>query len=79
MGPVSYTHLDVYKRQGWWFTEPEQLGYATTLVSIPLPHGVGWGWVITPKHARPGRWAVHVHGRGALPHETLRGLSLIHI
>ena len=18
--PVSYTHLDVYKRQGWWFT-----------------------------------------------------------
>lgn len=60
---------------GWWFTEPEQLGYATTLVSIPLPHGVGWGWVITPEHARPGRWAVHVHGRGALPHETLRGVA----
>ena len=20
--PVSYTHLDVYKRQGWWIVEP---------------------------------------------------------
>lgn len=60
---------------GWWFTDPVQLGYETTLVSLPLPNGVGWGWVITPKHARPGRWAVHVHGRGALPHETLRGVE----
>lgn len=59
---------------GWWFTEPEQLGYETRLVSLPLPNGVGWGWVITPEHARPGKWAVHVHGRGALPHETLRGV-----
>lgn len=60
---------------GWWFTEPEQLGYEATLVSVPLPHGVGWGWVIAPRHALPGRWAVHVHGRGALPHETLRGVE----
>ena len=60
---------------GWWFTEPEQLGYETTIVSLPLPHGVGWGWVIAPEGAVPGRWAVHVHGRGALPHETLRGVE----
>ena len=60
---------------GWWYTEPEQLGYATRLVSIPMPNGVSWGWVIEPPAAKPGRWAVHVHGRGALPHETLRGVE----
>lgn len=60
---------------GWWYTSPEQLGYATRLVSIPMPNGVGWGWVISPERAVPGRWAVHVHGRGALPHETLRGVE----
>ena len=60
---------------GWWYTEPEQLGYSTTLVSIPLPGGVSWGWVITPAKPMPGRWAVHVHGRGAMPHETLRGVE----
>lgn len=60
---------------GWWYTEPEQLGYSTTLVSIPMPGGVSWGWVITPAHTMPGRWAVHVHGRGAMPHETLRGVE----
>lgn len=60
---------------GWWYTAPEQLGYQTKVVSIPLPGGVSWGWVIAPEHALPGRWAVHVHGRGAMPHETLRGVE----
>lgn len=60
---------------GWWYTEPEQLGYETRRVSIPLPYGVGSAWVITPANAKPGRWSVHVHGRGALPHETLRGVE----
>ena len=60
---------------GWWYTGPEELGYPSTLVSIPMLGGVSWGWVISPKQPRPGRWAVHVHGRGALPHETLRGVE----
>lgn len=59
---------------GWWFSEPEQLGYPVRRVSLPMPHGVAWGWVISPKQAGSGKWAVHVHGRGALPHETLRGV-----
>ena len=25
--PVSYTHLDVYKRQMWWFDRHEQVAY----------------------------------------------------
>lgn len=60
---------------GWWYTEPEQLGYSTKMVSIPMPGGVSWGWVIAPDQVVPGRWALHVHGRGALPHETLRGVE----
>ena len=60
---------------GWWYTEPEQLGYESTRVALPLPGGVGWGWVIRPERPQAGRWAVHVHGRGALPQETLRGVE----
>lgn len=60
---------------GWWYTAPEQLGYQSTLVSIPMPGGVGWGWVVTPNDSVPGRWAIHVHGRGTLPHEALRGID----
>lgn len=61
---------------GWWYTEPEQLGYDVRTVALPQPFGVGWGWVISPERPEPGRWAVHVHGRGALPHETLRGVGV---
>ena len=60
---------------GWWYTDPEQLGYPTRLVAVPMPNGVSWGWLIEPKNSIPGRWAVHVHGRGALPHEALRGVE----
>lgn len=59
---------------GWWFTDPSELGYEVQLISLPVENGVSWGWVIRPTDARPGKWAVHVHGRGALPHETLRGV-----
>lgn len=61
---------------GWWYAEPEELGYEVRTVALPLPNGVGWGWVISPEHPLEGRWAVHVHGRGALPHETLRGVPV---
>lgn len=60
---------------GWWYTDPSQLGYASRRVAIPMRGGVSWGWVISPPNAVPGRWAIHVHGRGALPLETLRGIE----
>lgn len=60
---------------GWWYTQPEELGFPTERVVIPVEDGDSWGWLITPHHPVPGRWAVHVHGRGALPEETLRGIA----
>lgn len=62
---------------GWWFTDPAELGLAASRVAIPLEGGWGWAWLVepSPEAARPGRWAVHVHGRGALPEETLRGVA----
>ena len=62
---------------GWWFTDPAELGFEFSRVSIPLEGGRGWAWQVLPdpEHAQPGRWAVHVHGRGASPEETLRGVA----
>lgn len=62
---------------GWWYTDPAELGFASSRVSIPLEGGMGWAWLVEPDPAtaQPGRWAVHVHGRGALPEETLRGVA----
>lgn len=67
---------------GWWYTDPRELGYPFRKVSLPLPGGVGWGWRIEPATRRSSQetsksrpWAIHVHGRGALPEETLRGVA----
>lgn len=60
---------------GWWYMEPEQLGHEVRRIALPLPGGVGEGWLILPERPVPGRWAIHVHGRGALPEETLRGVA----
>lgn len=62
---------------GWWYTTPEELGYETEHVRIPVPGGELHGWVVTPPDAVAGRWAIHVHGRGALPQETLRGVPAV--
>lgn len=60
---------------GWWYVSPAELGGETQRVALPLPHGVGWGWVIRPETVESGRWALHVHGRGSVPEETLRGVA----
>jgi len=60
---------------GWWYTHPEELGLEAQRVRIPLENGVSWGWLVKPLGAEGTRWAVHVHGRGALPEETFRGLA----
>lgn len=60
---------------GWWFTEPEQLGFRVDHVTYPTELGEADAWVIHPRRQRKHRWAVHVHGRGAPPEETLRGVA----
>ncbi len=62
---------------GWWYTDPGQLGFDAETVRIPVDGGETWAWLVRPAPGteRPGRWAVHIHGRGALPEETLRGVA----
>lgn len=62
---------------GWWYTDPAELGFETERVTIPVDGGLTWAWLVRPAPGaeQPGRWAVHVHGRGALPEETLRGVA----
>ncbi|MFD5600608.1 alpha/beta hydrolase family protein [Leucobacter sp. NPDC058333] len=60
---------------GWWFTEPEELGFRVEHVTYPTDLGDADAWIVYPRLRRKRRWAVHVHGRGALPHETLRGVT----
>ena len=62
---------------GWWFTDPNELGLEVDSVEIPVEGGLAPAWQIgpAPGSAVVGRWAVHVHGRGALPEEVLRGVA----
>lgn len=59
---------------GWWYTDPHEFGYRVERIQIPFEHGIADAWVVHPRWARKGRWAVHVHGRGSLPMETFRGV-----
>lgn len=60
---------------GWWYTDPRELGENVERVRFPVEGGEAWGWLVRPENPVPGRFAVHIHGRGALPEETLRGLA----
>ncbi|MFA5606325.1 MAG: alpha/beta fold hydrolase [Leucobacter sp.] len=60
---------------GWWFTGPEDLEYRVEAITYPTELGDAPAWIIRPKFARKRRWAIHVHGRGAQPEETLRGVA----
>lgn len=60
---------------GWWYTDPEELGYRTERITYPTELGDAEAWLVRPKRARKKRWAIHVHGRGALPEEALRGVA----
>jgi len=64
---------------GWWYTEPTELGGPVEHIEFPVEGGHSWGWVIGPNGEEDQgapRWAIHVHGRGALPQETLRGVRV---
>lgn len=70
---------------GWWYPTAAALAEECEdvremqEVALPLTGGDAPAWVFRPaRRARPGRggrWAIHVHGRGALPAETLRGVA----
>lgn len=60
---------------GWWYTDPEETGFRSEEIVFPGELGEISAWLIRPARARKRRWAVHVHGRGALPEETLRGVA----
>ena len=60
---------------GWWFTAPEELGYRVRRITYTTELGPADAWIISPRLPRKRRWAVHVHGRGALPEEALRGVA----
>lgn len=59
---------------GWWYAGPEDLGLRTERIEYETELGPATAWIIHPRRAKGGRWAVHVHGRGAQPAETLRGV-----
>ncbi|MHA3683073.1 alpha/beta hydrolase family protein [Leucobacter sp. HY1908] len=70
---------------GWWYPsasvfarECDDVREAES-VELPLRGGPAPAWVLRSTHkpwpGRGGRWAIHVHGRGALPAETLRGVA----
>lgn len=59
---------------GWWWIEAQELGIPYSVWHIPTPHGYIEAHLFTPKQAQPGKFALHVHGRGARWQETLRGV-----
>ena len=60
---------------GWWYTHPAELGLRAERIAYATELGDAEAWLVRPRRARKRRWAVHVHGRGALPEETLRGVA----
>ena len=62
---------------GWWYATPEAVGLRTERIQYETELGAAEAWILHPpkvRRSQRGRWAVHVHGRGALPEETLRGV-----
>ena len=65
---------------GYYFAgTPEQaLGLRTESVDFPGELGRMPAWLVPSPEGRGTRWAVCVHGRGALRQETLRALPALH-
>lgn len=60
---------------GWWYTDPEELSNRVERITYPTELGDAEAWIIRPRWPRKHRWAIHVHGRGSRPEETLRGVA----
>lgn len=60
---------------GWWYATPEELGYRVEATAYMTELGPMDAWIVHPKRPKNRRWAIHVHGRGASPAETFRGIA----
>lgn len=60
---------------GWWYTHPAELGYPVEEIEYDSELGPMTAWIVHPKKNRKKRWAIHIHGRGASPIETVRGVT----
>ncbi|MFF8817863.1 alpha/beta hydrolase family protein [Leucobacter sp. NPDC015123] len=60
---------------GWWYTDPAEPGYRVEPIRYDTELGPMDAWIVHPRRPRKKRWAVHVHGRGASPAETFRGIE----
>ncbi|MEB4616188.1 alpha/beta hydrolase family protein, partial [Leucobacter sp. M11] len=56
-----------------WYWHPRELGYPCVDTVVQLPLGPAPAWSVPAAKDR-GRYAIHVHGRGAHRRETIRGL-----
>lgn len=65
---------------GWWFPSAESVNERAERISVALPGGPAPAWLFPserPEEVSGGdHWAIHVHGRGASPLETLRGVGV---
>lgn len=62
---------------GWYYTSPSQLGLEIESVDVPVTGGSAPAWLF-PAAGGGGKWAIHVHGRGARREETLRAMTVFH-
>lgn len=62
---------------GWWFAGPEHVGVPYRDVTIDTKYGPAPAWLFTPVESRSGDWVIHVHGRTANRHETLRAVAVV--
>lgn len=60
---------------GWWYTDPGELGLRSERIEYETELGAADAWLVHPQRSRKRRWAIHVHGRGALPAEAIRGVA----
>lgn len=63
---------------GWWYASPDELGYRVEEITYESELGPMGAWIVHPRRSwrpRGRRWAIHMHGRGASPAETFRGIE----
>jgi len=60
---------------GWFYLEPEELGFPCQDVIIDTPVGPAPAWLI-PAARKTNRWLIAVHGRGVRRQECLRAVEV---
>ncbi len=61
---------------GWCAEEPSDFGIDFEEVEVsPVSTMTRPAWLVEPPNARPGVWAIHIHGRTAARQETIRSMQ----